>query len=74
MDIEKPESTEEFNVTFKNGALAKIKTLATDLNISEDRLQDILTKGIRLMELSKEGTFVTFKKGKEEYRIDLRLL
>ncbi|MEK7551921.1 MAG: hypothetical protein AAB534_00745 [Patescibacteria group bacterium] len=63
-----------FNITFKNGALKKLKKVANDLNISEDRLGEVLTKGINLIDLAKEGSIVTIKKGKEEYAIDLRLL
>lgn len=70
------EETKEdiFNVSFKNGALTKLKKVASDLHISEDHLADVLTKGINLIDLAKEGSIVTIRKGKEEYAIDLRLL
>jgi len=73
-DLQKPPKEEEFNIAFKNGALKKLKKVAADLNIPEDRLADVLTKGISLIDMAKEGTTITIKKGKEEYVIDLRAL
>lgn len=64
----------ELNVTFKNGALERIKSIAKDLSISEDRLEDVLTKAVALVDMAKEGTNITVKKGKDEYLIDLRRL
>jgi hypothetical protein len=74
MDEEAKKQQEEFSVTFRNGALARLKKVAHDLSIPEDRLGDVLTKGISLMDMAKEGTNVTVKIGKEEYVIDLRRL
>lgn len=65
---------EEFKITFRNGALARLRKVADDLKIPEDRLGEVLTKGISLIDIAKEGSVVTIKKGKEEYDIDLRLL
>lgn len=69
-----PKTEEELNVTFRNGALKRLKKVAHDLDIPEDKLGDVLTKGINLIDLAKEGSIVTVKKGKEEYVFDLRLL
>lgn len=66
------EEMKEFTITFKNGALARLKKVAKDLSISEDNLGEVLTKGIVLIDLAKDGTKVTFKKGKDEYSLDLR--
>jgi len=68
------QAEEQFTVTFRNGALTRIKKVARDLAIPEDRLSDVLIKAITLVDLAKEGTVITVKKGKEEYVIDLRLL
>lgn len=68
----KPEDT--LSITFRNGALTKIKKIAAELNIPEDRLTDVLTKGINLIDIAKEGSTVTVKKGNAEYAIDLRLI
>ncbi len=66
-----PES--EFVVTFKNGALERLKKAASDLGVSEDNLGDVLIKGLKLIEAAKEGT-LTIEKGKERYVIDIKRL
>lgn len=71
MDEDKKKE-ETFTITFRNGALAKLKKLASDLNISNDRLADVVAKTISVVEAAKEGNTMTIKKGKEEYVIDLR--
>lgn len=73
-DQNTPEKQPEFTITFKNGALKRIKKIASDLNIPEERLGDVLIKGINLIDVAKEGQVITIKKGKEEYVIDLRIL
>ncbi len=69
------DSQDEFSITFTNGALARLKKIASDLNIPEDKLGDVLIKGIVLIDLAKEGekenSKVTIKKGKDEYVIPL---
>lgn len=74
MEEQNKQQEEKFSVTFRNGALKKLKKVAADLNIPEDRLGEVLTKGINLIDVAKEGSVVVIKKGKEEYVIDLRLL
>lgn len=64
----------EFNVTFRNGALARLKKVAADLGIPEDRLGEVLIKGLSLIDIGKEGTNITIEKGKDKYVIDLRRL
>ena len=75
---EKTEKTkpqeEEFTVVFKNGALQQLKRLAKDLNVSEDRLGDVIRKSMNVIDMAKDGSTVTIKKGKEEYAIDLRII
>lgn len=63
---------EEFSVLLRNGALTKLKQVAKDLNIPEDRMGEILIKGLSLIDSGKEGNNITIKKGKDEYVIDLR--
>lgn len=72
--MENEEKNNEFSITFRNGALERLKKVAADLKIPEERLGDVLTKGLSLIDIAKEGTIVTIKKGKEEYVIDLRRL
>jgi len=74
MEPEEKQKSEELNITFKNGALIRIKKLAQELNIHEDRVEDVVTKAVSLMDAAKEGNFVTIKKDKQEYVIDLRVL
>jgi hypothetical protein len=64
----------EFTITFRNGALKRLKKVAADLGIPEDRLGEVLTKGVSLIDVGKEGHNITIKKGHEEYLIDLRRL
>lgn len=68
------ENGDEFTITFKNGALKRLKKIAAELNVPEERLGDVLVKGITLIDLAKDGHNVVVKKGKEEYLIDLRVL
>lgn len=65
---------EKFTITFSNGALTRLKKVATDLGIPETDLKDVLIKGIVLIDEGKEGNFITLKKGGSEYRVDLRTL
>lgn len=65
---------EVFDVTFRNGALKRIKKVASELGISDDNLEEVLKKGIVLMDIAKDGNYITVKKGKDEYLIDLRTL
>lgn len=69
-----PDSESEFTITFRNGALAKLKKVANDLGIQDDSLGDVLVKGLNLIDTAKEGTNVTIEKGKDKYVIDLRQL
>lgn len=63
---------EEFKITFRNGALKRLKKVAADLGISENNLGEVLTKGINLIDIAKVGTIITIKKDGKEYVIDLR--
>ena len=74
MEPEQNNQQDEFSITFKNGALKRLKKLATDLNVPESQLGDVISKSINLIDVAKEGSIVTVKKGKEEYVIDLRFL
>lgn len=48
-----PAQEEQFELTFKNGALINLKRLAGLYNISEENLGDVVNKGIRLLNLVK---------------------
>jgi len=42
---EPAEEKERFDISFGNGALKKLKELATYLGVSEEKLGDVLVKG-----------------------------
>lgn len=64
---------EVFSVGFRNGALAKIKELATKLGISHDDLGEVLIKGVKLIDLSSGGKII-IEKGDERLEVDLKTL
>lgn len=64
----------EFSVTFRNGALERLKKVAADLGVTEDQLGNVLIKGLKLIDMGKEGNNITIEKDKQKYVIDLRSL
>jgi len=68
------EKQEEFSVTFRNGALARLKKVARELNIPENNLAEVLKKGVALIDVAKDGNSVTFEKDNQKYVIDIRRL
>lgn len=74
MSEEEQKESTEFSITFRNGALTRLKKVAADLHIPPDRLGEVLTKGVSLIDVAREGNNITIKKGNEEYLIDLRRL
>lgn len=67
------ETNDTYELTFRNGALAKLKELARKLDISEDNLDQVVEKGIKALELPDDNRLV-YKKGGESYFIDIRNL
>ena len=67
------DNREEFIMTFKNGALTKIKQIAKRLDISEDNLEQVVEKGIKALELPDDNKLI-YKKGEGSYFIDIRNL
>ncbi|HBH46874.1 MAG: hypothetical protein A2445_05665 [Candidatus Jacksonbacteria bacterium RIFOXYC2_FULL_44_29] len=61
---------ERFDISFGNGALKKLKELANYLSISEDRLGDILVKGMKIIDAVKDAgedkIIIETKDGKRE--------
>lgn len=45
---------ERFDISFGNGALRKLKELATYLGVSEEKLGDVLIKGMKIIEVAKD--------------------
>ena len=48
------EEKERFDISFGNGALKKLKELADYLGVSEDKLGDVLVKGMKIIEVAKD--------------------
>ncbi len=67
------ENQEEYVLTFKNGALVKLKELAQKLGISEDNLDQVVSKGLKILELPEDDK-IMFKKGSDTYIIDIKRL
>ena len=62
---------EELVVTFRNGALSKLKELALRYDVPEDKLYLVIEKGLKLLELPEDNK-ITFKKGGDAYFVDLK--
>lgn len=63
----------EFCVIFKKEALAKLKELASFLDIPEEKLGDVLIKGLHVVDMAKEGKIIIETKG-ERLEIDIKKL
>lgn len=63
----------EFCVIFKKEALAKLKELATFLDIPEEKLGDVLIKGLHVVDMAKDGKIIIETKG-ERLEIDIKKL
>lgn len=48
------EDKERFDISFGNGALKKLKELAVYLGVSEEKLGDVLIKGMKIIEVAKD--------------------
>ena len=64
-------SKDEFSVTFKNGALSKLKELARQFGISDEQLGDVVIKGIKVIELAQDGKLI-LEKDNTTFEIDLK--
>ncbi len=62
---------EDYTITFRRGALAKLKDLAWELEIPEERLSEVLEKGIKVLDLSRDGKLYLEKYG-VKFEIDLK--
>lgn len=69
-----PQTPEEYQLSFKNGALANIKNLASVFNISEENLQDVINKAISLLSVVKDSEFVYFERDGERYKVNIKKL
>ena len=60
-----------YEITFRNGALKKLKDLAKKLDVPEDNLAEVLARGMKVMELADDNK-ITVKSGGDTYIIDLK--
>ena len=63
----------EYVVTFRNGALLKLKELAGYLNIPEENLGEVILKGMKLIDTAKDGKII-IEKGKDKFEVDIKRL
>lgn len=67
----KPDEEDTYEITFRNGALKKLKDLAKRLDIPDDNLAEVLARGIKVMELAEDNK-LSVKSGGDTYIIDLK--
>lgn len=66
---------EQYELVFKNGALANLKSLAKTFKIPEDDLRLVVSKAISLLSLTKDAKTLTLEnKNGERFRVDLEKL
>lgn len=66
---------EKYELIFKNGALANLKSLASRFGISEDDLKLVVSKSIRLLTLTKDAkSLILENKNGEKFIIDINTL
>lgn len=68
------QQTEEYIVTYRNGALVKLKTLANKFGIPEDDLNKVIEKGLKVLELQLDDNRIIFKRGNDTFFVDLNKL
>lgn len=71
MDEKLNNQEDTYEITFRNGALKKLKDLAKRLDIEDDNLAAVLTKGMKVIELAEDNK-VSVKSGGDTYIIDLK--
>ena len=64
------EEKERFDVSFGNGALRKLKELAAYLGVPENKLSEVLMKGVKIIDAVKDASedkiVIESKDGKRE--------
>ena len=63
---------EQYELVFKNGALANLKDLAKIFSIPEDDLRQVVSKAISLLSITKNAkTLILEDKNGERFKIDI---
>lgn len=71
MDEKINNQEDTYEITFRNGALKKLKVLAKKLDINEDNLAEVLTRGMKVIELADDNK-VSVKNNGDTYIVDLK--
>ncbi|PWU23391.1 hypothetical protein C5B42_03090 [Candidatus Cerribacteria bacterium 'Amazon FNV 2010 28 9'] len=67
------ETPDKFVLTFTNGALAKLQELAQEFGVPQERLGDVVAKGLKILDLSKNGKII-IDKTTEKLEVDIKKL
>jgi hypothetical protein len=62
---------DKFTVSFKKEALEKLRELAKAIGVPEDNLGEVILKGIKVLDLAKDGKLI-IEKADERLEVDLK--
>lgn len=66
---------EQYELVFKNGALANLKSLAKRFNVPENDLKQVVSKGIKLLGIVKDAKQLTLEdRNGERFIVDIEKL
>lgn len=71
--MSKTRKKDEYTITFKEGALAKLRDLAWSLEVPPEKLGEVLEKGIKILDFAKDGKLIVEKYG-TKFEVDLKKL
>lgn len=66
-----PMAEDKFTVSFKKEALEKLRELAKAIGVPEDNLGEVILKGIKVIDLAKDGKLI-IEKADERLEVDLK--
>lgn len=74
-EVKQPTEEEQYELVFKNGALANLKSLAKTFNIPEDNLRQVVSKAIALLSLTKNAKSLILEDSNgERFKVDVKSL
>ena len=66
---------EQYEIIFKNGALANLKQLAKSFGVPENELKQVVSKGVNLLTLVKDAKSLVFEdKNGNRFFVDVKKL
>ena len=75
LDNNNNQQEEQFELIFRNGALANLKDLAKVFNVPENDLRQVVNKGIRLLTLTKDAKGLVLEdKNGDRFKVDIEKL